>query len=39
MGFFIAKILLFLFLIGATYFVYALLSEKRESNDNDDLDF
>lgn len=37
MGFFIAKILLFLGLVGAAYLVYVLLSKiDEEENDNDD---
>lgn len=37
MGFFMAKILLFLGLVGAAYLVYVLLSKiDEEENDNDD---
>lgn len=36
MGFFIAKILLFLGLVGAAYFVYVLLSKIDEKEDNND---
>lgn len=41
MGFFIAKILLFLALVGAAYLVYVLLSKiyDREDDNNDELKF
>ncbi|OTO54124.1 hypothetical protein A5814_002246 [Enterococcus faecium] len=36
MGFFIAKILLFLGLVGAAYLVYAILSKQDEKADSND---
>lgn len=41
MGFFMAKILLFLGLVGAAYLVYALLSQTddKEDDNNDEMKF
>lgn len=36
MGFFIAKILLFLGLVGAAYLAYALLSKNDDKEDDND---